>query len=249
MPTGADHLPTDTTTLMRRMAALERDFKEFKAARRLESASVGAGGLQVVNGGRLAVSTPDRHRVIDFGQIDNDAYDHTDGSRQQALFMRREDGSMVFACYAYPPASGDDQYWNFYDRSGNAILTEDGSSGTGLGRPYLPMNAPIPSDSSLWPKTTASGWTAIASVWNTRWQPKMRIYGLTATVGTATGEIQVYVNGVAWGPVVSVGGVIDYTAAPSVDIGQQFQIEVQARRLTGTGSICAQIFMVYGRQS
>lgn len=41
MPRQLDQLPADTTSMARRLATLERDVKEMRAARRMTAASVG----------------------------------------------------------------------------------------------------------------------------------------------------------------------------------------------------------------
>ncbi|XQE88141.1 hypothetical protein ACN24M_24710 [Streptomyces microflavus] len=251
MPTAGDQVPGGATDLARRVQALEREVRELRAAKRLQNASVGAGGLRIVDGGRLSMDTPDGRRMVDIGAVENPDYDHGDGSPQQAMWFRREDGSTFFACFSYPAGGGgEEQAWTFYDRSGNNILAEDTSSGVGLARPYLPLNAPVALDSTTWPRGFAATFSTISVAWNTLWQPKMRLYALTSTVGTATGEVQVLVEGNPWGPVVTAGAAFDHTdVIPDVQLGRQFQIEVQARRLTGTGSIAAQVFMIYGRQT
>ncbi|MGW3330298.1 hypothetical protein ACWDF9_07085 [Streptomyces rubiginosohelvolus] len=250
MPTAGDQVPGGATDFDRRLKAMEREVRELRAARRLQNASVGSGGLRIVDGGQFTMQTPEGRRMVDVGAIASSDYDHTDGTKQQAIFIRREDGSLLFGCFAYPlGANGDLQAWTFYDREKNNILAEDTASGTGLARPWLPMNTPVASDSSQWPRTTNAAYTTVSTAWNTKWQPRMRVYGLTAAVGTATGDVQLLLNGAAWGPSVSIGSNIDYTGDLPGDIGDLFQLEVQARRVTGTGSAAAQIFMMYSRQT
>ncbi|MFF4246212.1 hypothetical protein ACFYY2_17340 [Streptomyces sp. NPDC001822] len=250
MPTGADHLPSDTTALIRRLAALERDVRELRAARRLEAASVGAGGLRIVSGGRLSMTTTDGVRMVDVGEITDDNFDHLDGTPQQAVFFRREDGTRALSIYGYPAGGNEAQAWTWYDRDGTIVLAEDAGSGTGLARPWIPMTAPTPSDPALWGKTTAGAFTTVATSYNVKWQPRLRVFANTTLVGTATGEVQFAVNGVAWGPVVTAGTSLDYTGVlDNVEIGEMFTLDVQGRRLTGTGSVAAQVRMIYGRQT
>lgn len=47
MPTAGDQLPGDATALARRLAALEREVRELRAARRAEFTAVGSGGITV----------------------------------------------------------------------------------------------------------------------------------------------------------------------------------------------------------
>ncbi|NUP23597.1 MAG: hypothetical protein HOZ81_47585 [Streptomyces sp.] len=249
MPTGADHLPGDATVMMRRLADLERQVKELRAARRLEAASVGAGGLKIA-GGRLSMTSTDGVRMVDIGEITDDAFDHLDGSPQQAVFFHREDGTRALAIYGYPAGGNEAQAWTWYDRSGTVVLAEDAGSGTGLARPWIPMTAPTPGDTALWGKTTAAAFTTIATSYNVKWQPRMRVFAHTAAIGTATGEIQFAINGTAWSTTASAGSSLDYTGTlDGIEIGDQFTLDVQARRLTGTGSIAAQVRMIYGRQT
>ncbi|MFJ6235030.1 hypothetical protein ACIQH0_13090 [Streptomyces griseus] len=251
MPTAGDQVPGGATDFDRRLKSLEREVRELRAARRLQNASVGSGGLRIVDGGRFSMETPEGRRMVDIGAISSSDYDHADGTKQQAIFLRREDGSLLFACFAYPLGGGsENQAWTFYDQNRNTILAEDTGSGTGLARPWLPMNTPTSMDSTQWPRTAAASFTTIATAWNTKWQPRLRVYGLTAAVGGGTGEVQLLLNGSAWGPVYSAGATIDNTdTIGDVDIGGQFQLEVQARRLTGAGTIAAQILMMYSRQT
>lgn len=250
MPTAGDQVSGGATDLSRRVQALERELRELRAARRLQAASVGGGGVRIVDGGRLSMETPAGQRMIDIGAISNPEYDHLDGSSQQAFWFRRDDGSLFFACFSVPSVGGDTQAWTFYDREGNNVFAEDTNSGAGLARPYLPLNAPVANDSTTWPKGFAATFTAIATSYNTKWQPRMRVFALTTVIGTATGDVQLAIDGNPWGAAVTAGSPLDVTdVIPDVRIGRQFQLEVQARRLTGTGSIAAQVFMIYGCQS
>lgn len=54
MPRQLDQLPTDTTTLARKIAALEKEVKELRAARRMRSATVGNLKLYAEDGTLLA---------------------------------------------------------------------------------------------------------------------------------------------------------------------------------------------------
>ncbi|MYR57787.1 hypothetical protein GTY54_16625 [Streptomyces sp. SID625] len=249
MPTAGDQVPGGPSDIGRRLAALEREVRELRAARRLENAAIGAGGLRI-DGGRFAMDTPAGARMVDIGPIANPVFNHGDGSTQQAIWLRRDDGTLFFSCYAYPPAgNGETQAWAYYDRSGSTVLAEDTASGTGLARPWLPMNPPVSSDPSTWPRGTSATFGTIASTWNTKWQPQLRVYGVTAAVGAATGDVRLTIDGTPWGPTVPVGSTIDYSGPVDASIGSLFQLEVQARRVTGTGSVACQITLVHGRST
>ncbi|MGW1407204.1 hypothetical protein [Streptomyces sp. NPDC002403] len=76
------------------------------------------------------------------------------------------------------------------------------------------------------------------------------MFAHTAVLGAATGDVRFAVNGTAWGASVSAGSGLDVTdIIDGVETGEQFTLDVKARRLTGTGSIAAQVRMIYGRQT
>lgn len=75
------------------------------------------------------------------------------------------------------------------------------------------------------------------------------MFARAAAVGTATSDVQSAINGSARGASVSAGSGLDITDIDGVEIGEHFTLDVQARRLTGTGSIAAQVRMIYGRQT
>ncbi|MFB6877222.1 hypothetical protein [Streptomyces sp. NPDC056323] len=137
----------------------------------------------------------------------------------------------------------------------NTVVPAEGTnSGTGPARPWIPPTAPTGSDTAVRPKTTEAGFTTIATACNVKMQPNPRVFAHTAAVGgTATSDVQSAINGSARGASVSAGSGLDIAditdIIDGVEIGEQFTLDVQARRLTGTGSIAAQVRMIYGRQT
>lgn len=253
MPTAGEQIPGGTTALARRLADLERQVRELRAARRLEAASVGAGGLRIVQGGRFAMDTPAGVRMIDVGKIDDGRFNHADGRPQQASFMRREDGSLMFGCFAYPPSpSGETQAWTFYDRTGNVILAEDTASGQGLARPALPV--PMgPSYQGGWDYWPRNANTTMAELWTGqiyKQQPKVVVVARTSMdTSGATGFLELKINGVAQGSPQSVSFSVGYlTFGPYPIPGDhmdQIEIVLQGRRSAGTGAIRATIHSAY----
>ncbi|MEU7044926.1 hypothetical protein AB0A77_28260 [Streptomyces varsoviensis] len=264
MPTPADRLPADTTSLARRIADLEREVKELRAARRLESATIGGGGLRITDGGRLAMDTPRdeagmQQRMVDIGRIDAPGWAHLDGSPQQAIWLRREDGHDVLAIYGHPDAMGyDTQFWGLNDHSGNQLVADDAATRTGLARPYLPVTfwPTFEGGYAYWPRVST---TTMTEMWVTRiykQHPRI-VVGVMATMDTsgAKGEIQVKVNGISQGSPQSVEfGVGTYTIGPivfdeSIRHMDQVDVAVQGRRTSGTGAIRTSLFSAYTLQS
>ncbi|MET7649305.1 hypothetical protein ABZS83_37985 [Streptomyces sp. NPDC005426] len=256
MPTAGDQLPGGPTDLARRLAAVERELRELRAGRRLENASVGSGGVRVVNGGRFAMDTPINKRMVDIGAINNDSYNHFDGTRQQGIFFRREDGSPMFSCFSYPPFGSEAQAWKFYDNTQSVVVAEDANSGQGLARPYLPVAlAPAYAGGwDYWPRTSA---TTLTELWAGRiykQQPRLVVV-VRASMDTsgATGSISLRINGESQ-PAQTVGFSVGYfTLGPytltNTDHMQQIDIAVEGKRDTGTGTIRASLHSAYTLQS
>lgn len=253
MPTAGDQVPGGVTALSRRLAALEKEVQELRAARRLERASVGGGGLRVVQGGRFAMDTPSNIRMIDIGKIDNANFNNLDGSAQQAQFQRRADGSLFFACFSAPQIAGTDtQAWTYYDREGNTIFAEDTNSGQGLARPYLPVAMGPHADGGwdYWPRTAS---TTMAGLWEGRLYKQLP--NVTVVVRTsmdtsgATGALELTINGVGQGT-ANVSFTIGYVTLGPYSLASfghmaQIPITVQGRRVSGTGAIRATFHTAY----
>lgn len=255
MPTPADQLPPDPQALARRLATLEREVRELRAARRLEQATVGAGGVRIVNGGRHTMDTAQGVRMVDIGAITDDRFDHQDGSAQQAMWYRREDGTLIFSCFG--SGGGGPQAWSWRDRSENQVIADDTVSGAGLARPYLPVQLQPAFDGGwdYWPRTSATSMTELWYGIVYKQQPRL-VVACEAAMDTsgATGYIEVRINGVAQGSPTSIGfSALPYTLGP-YDLGkfahmQQITVSLMGRRNTGTGAIRAAVTSAYTIQS
>lgn len=256
MPTPADQIPPDPTTLARRVAALEAQVRELRAARRLENATVGAGGLNVAHGGRFAMYTAAGARMLDIGAIADPAYNTPDGSTQQAHFMRRQDGTAGLSLFA-APGSGSRQFLSLWDAAGNIVMSDDAASGVGLGRPYLPVPMWPGTDGGwdYWPRTSG---TSMVELWGGqiyRQQPRLVVIA-RASMDTsgATGQVQLTVNGIAQGSPQAVSFSVGFFTFGPIDLTsyaymQQIGIAVTGRRATGTGAIRAAVYSAYTIQS
>ncbi|MCX5601634.1 hypothetical protein OOK29_26130 [Streptomyces phaeochromogenes] len=253
MPKAGDQVPDGPTSFARRLAAVEKQLRELRAARRLENASVGKGGVRVIDGGRLAMDTPSQVRMIDIGKINQTDYNHGDGTPQQAVLFRREDGTLFMSCFSYPPFGSETQAWKFYDRGGNVVIAEDTNTGQGLARPYLdvPMGPSFDGGWDYWPR---NGTTTMAGLWEGRFYkqlPKITVLVRTSmdTAG-ATGFIELAVNGVAQGSPTSVSFSAGYVTLGPFSLDgyghmEQISLIVQGRRNTGTGAIRASVVSAY----
>ncbi|MFJ2631051.1 hypothetical protein ACIO6U_03680 [Streptomyces sp. NPDC087422] len=256
MPTPADQLPPDLTTLARQVADLRRELSELRAGRRLESAAIGAGGLKITKGGRLATETPGGQRVLDSGAISSAAYAHPDGSPQQAFFIRREDGTLALSLYANPSGSGFAQFVALWDRAGNIVVSDDAASGVGVARPYIPFTlAPaLGTGWDYWPRTTSATMADLLVGQIYKQQPKAAVVVVAATdtAGT-TGQLQLTISGTAVGAAQAVttsGNFFTFTAdLTAYDHMQQIAVSVAGRRTAGTGALRANFYTASTIQS
>ena len=258
MPTAGDQLPADPQTLARKVAALEREVRELRAARRLESATVGAGGVRIINGGRLAMDTVPGVRMVDIGSITDGRFNHPDGRPQQAMWLRREDGTLIMSCFS--GIGTEQQAWNFYDRDGRSVFSEDTVSGSGLARPYLPvpMAPAYQGGWDYWPRTSS---TTAQELWTAKMykqQPKL-IVTFRAAVDTsgATGVVDLTVGLANTTNVVASATVafsVDYFTFGPIDLTayahmQQLDVKLRAYRTAGTGTVRASLLSAYTVQS
>lgn len=129
---------------MRRLHELEGIVRELVAGRRLENATVGAGGItfrgeggiELVEGGGVTIRdngilqllTEDNVFVVRIGP---------DSTGKQAFQLRRDNASLVM--YTAGSSQWGRDYWAFQDNSGNIIVSDDAETGYGLARPWLPV--------------------------------------------------------------------------------------------------------------
>ncbi|MFJ6293186.1 hypothetical protein ACIQJX_07480 [Streptomyces griseoviridis] len=92
MPTAADQLPSDPTTLARRLAALEREVRELRASRRAAHTTVSTGSIRAV---RPGATVPDAVMAPDLGDGSGLGGFQTN-SPDGALYARLQAGGLTF---------------------------------------------------------------------------------------------------------------------------------------------------------
>jgi len=108
------------------------------------------------------------------------------------------------------------------------------------------MLPPLDTDSTRWPQTTNAAFTSIARcavIWH---GTTLRLALVTTVTGGSTGNVRVTINGTQWGPTVAAGAAFDYTGAPpaGINLGDQIELNVEAQRLTGAGTVNAQTRLI-----
>lgn len=239
----ADQLPPTPQSLWQAVKDLRRDIQQLRAARRLESAAIGAGGLSIVNGGSLSMVTPSGTATVQIGVL---SPKHTDGSTQQGVLLWREDGTPALSIWN--SSGSGPQPLQVYDKNGSIVLADDITAG-GLARPYIPYARPGNEDITTWPKTSAGTWTTIARSRGLSQHPRVRYRAAMATDGTAAGQIRLCVDGT---PVLTgaIGTELNDTASlPAFNLMADIEFTLQAQVTSGAGNVYGMTRYLYGVQS
>ncbi|MEW1546666.1 hypothetical protein [Streptomyces tsukubensis] len=222
--------------------------------RRLDRVSLAAGTrpaltmvtnpLTVADAGRISVRDATDAELAALGSIGV----NQDGSQQQGVLIRREDGTLALGLYG---AGDGRQTLSARDRAGNVVLADDASGG-GLARPYIPIPlypAPTAVTSAEWTRVLQGGMylqhpRIAVGVWvqadpGTTVEARVR---LLAADGTA----------VQLGPVVTATGAAFTEEVTAVHGGAAYDwssLYVEGRIAAGSGKAAVGVLYAEGRQS
>ncbi|WP_320067861.1 hypothetical protein [Micromonospora sp. RTGN7] len=245
MVTRANLVETDPIRqLYQRLADLEAEMRELRAARRLESAAIGAGGLTVRDGGTVAVDDTSSNRMLWLGQVP-----FGDGTTKPGMVAFRattNDPNRTVAMSLF------DGVFALWDRRGTIVVSTDEVSGSGLARPYIPVqvgdwNAPTNT-------TTSATFTDMALGYNVIQHPVLHVHLLVrASDATTAGQARVTIDGTPAGPTTTItaGAYSDMLIGPfavTPTAGLRM-VAVQARRTAGTGTIGVRVLSIVGLES
>ena len=244
---SSDQRPPGEDWLVRRVVDLERQVRELQAGRRLEAATIGAGGLTVKDGGQVLVQDTDGKRLIWLGKVP-----FAGGVTKPGLaaFRRTVDGGGV-AMSLYDGILG------VWDRKANLVLSTDETSGQGMATPYLPTaHFGISFNAELFgqiPGTTSSSFVGILETRTPATHPRLKLQGYVGgDTGGTTAEGRFTVNGttVLTGSDGFVNGIVDVPGwGDTVSYLEELDIRLEVRRTAGTGRAVGQVYACYGRQS
>lgn len=234
---GQVNQPEDLTS---RIRALEQQVRDLQRGRTLNGT--------VMSQGSMDVQTPDGHTIWRVGAFE------VDGNLVYGVAGFRYNGSIAFWSFDTPSGGG---YTSLWDEAGNICVSTDTISGNGLATPYLPI--PFVSNSTVVPTdTTTSGTFATLQFAKHKLQhPKLWAFVLCrASDGSTSGEVQVLVGGNALGAAQAIGlGEYGYKTFGPTAIPVAYthlgavDIEIQARRTAGAGTIGVRVVGAYGQQT
>lgn len=250
----ADQL--DPGRMNRRIAELEGQVKELRAAKRAEATTIGGGGITVTAEGGINVVDDFGNYLATLGALTTDL---PGGGTQYGWLVYRQTadgtpGTLAFSMFAGTGALP--QTVGLWDNAGNTLWTDDGIAGQGIGRPYLsfPM---VPWNASLWGSTSAGSWTTIAVGAPPKQQPRVFLEGAINVPTGVTAQLRLWdaINGVQIGSTVTVSSApsgVTWSIGPAAIGGGHLGLlglQLQAQITAGSGTVQAITYTSYGQQS
>lgn len=130
--------------ILRRLRRLEGLVRELIAGRRLENASVGAGGITFRGEGGITLTDGGGVVITDNGTLRLVDHDGTavvdigpDTTGHPSFRLRRSDGSLMM--FTFGSAQFGRDFWSWTDSHGQGIVADDAETGVGMARPWLPV--------------------------------------------------------------------------------------------------------------
>ena|SRR5688572_10852155 len=232
----------EETDLVRQIAELERRVRALEMGPQLGTSSVNRGAVKAVQ--------PDGTVVFEAGAVDIGIVDAWGTSTRRA--------NDTLASYVFSKHDGTG-FWAFLDKTGNIIASEDGASGQGLATPWLALPgwmAHTTTAPSGFEVTTSGTFVGLYNVAYLKQHPKIHFQVVTrSSDGSTTGEVRL--QNLTFNE--TIGNVITVTAGQYVghtitgvisgDHLDPMELEIQARRTAGAGTIGARPLGTYGRQT
>ncbi|MHC0429981.1 hypothetical protein ACX6XY_07310 [Streptomyces sp. O3] len=235
-------IPTD---LLDRIRALERQVRDLMGSANTAPPmnEISGGDVVIGDGGTLRVRTDLGEDLFYLGQVQPD---RADGSPQQGLVVRRDDGTLALTVWTGTPDTLPVQPVQILDRQGNVVVADDAER-YGLARPYVPYPLPAPVDrAARWESTGSTAWTTLYEGPGLAQHPQLHCR--IAADGSAGAELRLLVNGVAVGPVGGPDG-LEFTAPLGEDFGALVTFAVQARVAAAGDTVRCRPMALYGVQS
>ncbi len=226
--------PEDLGSVIR---GLQRQLKELRRAT-LSGAALSSGSIEVRSPTTGAILVRAGEIPWASGIVQGLAVYRTDGTIQ-ALFW---------------DSAGADGYWALFDEQQNVPVSSGAVSGVGAPTPYLATH-PVPYGRVINPpETTTSG--SFGALWrlhHRRQHPRIHVRVIVKTAADTSGEIRLTCDGVDISGVLTAAlGTNTYFdlfgTVPGSHMSIQ-NIDVEARRTAGTGSVQVEVAICQGVQS
>jgi len=240
--------PNTPQDIIDRIRDLERQIRDLSGRVNIRPAlnTIVGGSVTIKEGGSLLVQDFSGTNVLSIGRIAPDV----DGEAQMATVIRRMDGSLAFAVWT--ASTTGSQPVRIYDKNSNIIFADDSVAG-GMAIPYLAFPVPLPTTTALWGLTASTTFATIARSVGYLHHPRLFVDAVGFNDTGATGyALQILVNGdvlVTNATNTNINGFYsipgwDYTGQP-----QYYTVELQMKRVSGTGNVKGYVRGLFGMQS
>lgn len=232
----------DNNDLVSRIAVMERRLKDLEKGSGIGSTSIDSGTLTVTDGSISVGTIPSMY----FGQVlIQGSYFST------AWIFRRADATTALTLDGDTSST---QFLSHLDRAQNIVVADDGTGGIGLARPHIGINFSEHSNTVPAITTTSATFVPLFTGRYQKQHPQIQVDVLArSSNGTTPGEVQLYdvADGSALGTptTITAGFYGALTLGPfevAGDFMETIEIEVQALRTSGAGTIGIRVMNAYG---
>lgn len=241
---------SDRDLLMEEIRLLKKRLAALETAAPLRNASIS-------DGGQLVVKDRDGETLILIGRSDDPNLNAPDGNPQMLFQLFRSTGEVALEMFdPLPQVDGFQQFLAIRDRVGNAIVADDTTSGQGLSRPFIgiPFGEYIEAPTST---TTSGSFVTMQRATIYKQHPRLLVKLLAqASAAGTTGEVRLWNSTTSEqiGSTLTVGSgaYIEGFLGPGAVSGAHedvLDIDVQARRTAGAGTIGTRVLTAWGYPS
>lgn len=238
----SDRLPPNMETIMRELEALRGEVREMRAARRLEAATIGGGGI-TIQGGAIVLKDADGNEIGRLG-VREDLLPGPGGKPQSGFILRRSDGSVAFTVDDPDGgATGLKQFVAMSDPKGHVIMSNDANSGFGLAAPNVTGGVFYSTNPETMPGHNGTGLWQVMTAEVPVYHPRYNVSVGVSCPSSGSGSVDLRVNGASQGvkavptnSFASYGWTLDAEALSGGNIGAVLNLEILVSRTAGTTS-------------
>jgi hypothetical protein len=245
---GSGRYRSEDDDLLDRFKRLEARISALERTPQLGNSASATGGATIFKGGQVHFQDINGVTKVYFGPV-------TQGGLPVGVgwLYYRDNGKLLWTLEGQDPSH---QYFAVRDNVGNIVISDDAVAGQGLATPYIPgqfvnWNAPVASANTL----TTFG-VLQKAIWRKQ-HPRFYVW-IHITVTATTAEFQfrinsgIFANRIILGPITMNNGNWYSWYGPVTIPGDhlsEFEIDLEARVLTGTGNIAVEVMSAVGMQS
>ena len=175
------------------------------------------------------------------------------GQEVGQIAMRRYDDTVCLQVFGGENEAG---FFSIQDRNGSIIVSDDGVTGQGLARPWLPYEY-VRTSALTNPvdKSTSTTFAPHHTTFGYQQHPRITVFGFLWMAAGDSGEVRIFAPGSS--VVVATSGVVTGSKWVTLEgphdgyvFGDFFQYDIEVRRSAGAGTgVGFTPVMIYGKQS